>query len=104
MPIVYVYIDLFVDKPWRFLTEPQNISLVNIEEADNELDPWDYARYCNYHKINYAKIFLTTTSNTEIVREGSFQITEYDNDKHVYKGSFNLQFSEGTLKGEFSIY
>lgn len=103
-PLYYVYIDMFVEKPWAFLTEPQIIRYVQPDDAEEVQTPWDYTRYCDYKKINYAKIFISTTSETEIVKEGSFKITEYDKEKSTYKGNFELQFSEGTLKGDFTIY
>lgn len=104
MPLYYVYIQVFSDKPWGYLTEPHAIKFVNIEEIDEEQSPWDYKSYCDYNKINYATIFLSSSLKTEIVKDGTFQITEYDKDKHTYKGQFTLQFSEGTLKGDFNIY
>lgn len=104
MPLVYVYINIFVDKPWAFLTEPQTIKFVDIEDIDEEQSPWDYMRYCDDNKINCAKISWTANPKTEIVKEGTFQITEYDKEKLTYKGKFSLQFSEGALNGEFSIY
>lgn len=89
---------------WEYLTEPQTIKFTKIEEIDEENNPWDYQSYCDYYNINYAKIFLSSNAKTEMVKEGSFQITEYDIKKSVYKGKFTLLFSEGTLKGDFSIY
>ena len=104
MPLYYVYIQVSVDEPWEYLTEPQTIKFTKIEGIDEENRPWDYRSYCDYYKINCATIFLSSNSKTEIVKEGSFQITEYDMKKRVYKGKFTLLFSEGTLKGDFSIY
>lgn len=69
--------------------------------------PWeyisDYRNYCYDNKINFATIFQSSDMKTEIVKEGSFHITEYDLKKNKYKGEFTLLFSEGTLNGEFSI-
>lgn len=104
MPLYYVNIRLFVDKPFDFLTEPQSIKLENIDGIDEAQSTWDYKQYCDYNKINYATIFNSANTKTEIVKDGSFEITEFDKDKRTYKGKFKLQFSEGTLKGEFSIY
>ncbi|MDE6309079.1 MAG: hypothetical protein K2L81_02685 [Muribaculaceae bacterium] len=107
MPQLYLYISLYVDKPWEFLAKPQNIVYVDIDNIDAEVRPWDYSSYCDYQKINYAKIFLTSTGKTEFVEKGSFQITEIsesENEHRSYKGKFNLQFSEGTLTGEFAVY
>lgn len=107
MPLYYIYIQVFSDKPWGYLTEPQTIKIDNtekIEEEHSSWDSWDYRRYFDYKKINYATIFSSSSLKTEIVTDGSFQITEYDKDKRTYKGQFTLQFSEGTLKGDFSVY
>lgn len=105
-PLYYVHIHLFVDKPWDYLTGPQAIEFVDTGDVDEEQSFWDYKRYCRDNKINYATILLSANMKTEIVKDGLFQITqitEYDNDIRAYKGIFTLQFSEGTLKGEFSI-
>lgn len=103
MPLYYVNIRLFVDKPFEFLTEPQSIKFVNIDGLDEEQSVWDYTQYCDLNKINYAKIFILSNTKTEVVKDGLFQITEYDKERYTYKGIFTLQFSEGTLKGKFSI-
>ena len=103
-PLYYVYIDMFVEKPWAFQREPQTIRYVQPEETEGVQTQWDYTRYCACNKINYAKIFISTTSETEIVKEGSFQITEYDKEKSTYKGNYELQFIEGTLKRDFTDY
>lgn len=104
MPQYYVYIHIFVDKPFEFLTEPQTIKFVDTEEIDEKQSPWDYTRYCDYNKISYTSIFISATTKTEIVKDGTFQITTYNTEKHTYKGKFTLPFSEGTLNGEFNIY
>lgn len=98
-----VVIKIFADKPWSYLTDPQVIKFVNIDNADNEATPWDYKAYCWENKINYAEVLITSDWENEIVKEGCFQITSYDREKGRYKGNFTLQLSKGTLKGEFLI-
>ena len=108
MPLYYVDIQIFADKEWGFLTEPQIIRFVKKEQTDENFSwEWeyisDYRNYCYDNKINFATIFRSSDMKTEIVKEGSFHITEYDLKKNKYKGKFTLLFSEGTLNGEFSI-
>lgn len=108
MPLYYLYIEMYVDKLLAFLTEPQTIKFVDIEGIDEDQNVWDYVRdykrYCRDNKINFATVSKPLDPKSEIVKDGSFQITSYNKEKHTYKGEFSLQFSEGTLKGEFSIY
>lgn len=106
-PLCYVYINMFVETPWDYLTEPQTIEFIDIADIDEELNSWDYKRYCEDHKINYATISWVGNPKTEIVKEGSFQITEMtelDNNQRIYKGKFSLHSIEGMLKGTFIIY
>ena len=103
MPVYYVYIDIFTESPLEFLKEPQTIKFVDIEGIGEE-DELNYKRYCRDNKINFATIFMLSNLKSEIVKDGTFQITEYDPKNHTYKGKFSLLFSEGTLKGDFSIY
>lgn len=102
-PLYAVTVKLFVNNPLEYLTQPQTIKYVNIGESDDEPAQWDYIKYCNENKISYAKILSYSDYKTEIVKEGSFEITSYDKEKNVYTGIFTLKFSDGTLNAEFSI-
>ena len=108
VPIYYVDIKLFTDETWKCMTEQQVIKFENIEETYLDSNAWeyvsDYRKYCEYNRLNYATIFRSSDLNIEIVKEGVFQITDYDTDNKSYKGIFTLTFSEGTLNAEFSIY
>lgn len=107
MPLYYVDIQLYATKSWEYLTEPAVIKFVDREQTDGGFSEWeyvsDYKSYCSDNKINFATIYKSSNLKTEIVKEGSFQITEYDLKKHKYKGAFSLLFGEGTLTGKFSI-
>lgn len=102
-PLYAVKIKLFVNDPWEYLKQPQTIKYINIGESDEEPAPWDYTKYCFDNKISYATILCYHDYDTEIVKEGSFEITSYDKEQQKYNGRFSLNFSEGTLNGEFSI-
>ena len=95
--ILYVVrINLFASEPDAFLSKEQIIEKIDFESTDvNSSEMWDYTRYCRDNRISYA------TVNSEIVDRGSFKITSYDKEKGQYHGTFTLNFSEGTLKGEF---
>lgn len=101
-PLYGVTVILFVNNPWDFLTKPQTIKYIEIGEAENEPITWDYTHYCHENKISYATILSYSNYKTEIVKDGSFEITSYDNERKTYNGIFTLNFSEGTLNGEFS--
>ena len=97
-----VTVKLFVDNPWEYLTQPQTIKHINIGESENEPLTWDYTHYCHENKISYATILSFSDYENEIVKDGSFEITSYDKERGVYNGIFSLNFSDGTLNGEFS--
>lgn len=98
-PLYSVYIEIYVNTPWEYLTKPQTIEFVNIGDSDEEPTGWDYTMYCIDNKISYATIL---SSEYEIVKDGSFQIISYDKERGTYHGKFTLQFSEGILNGEFT--
>ncbi|MBD5230221.1 MAG: hypothetical protein HDS69_09355 [Bacteroidales bacterium] len=100
MPLYYVTIQVYADEPWNFLYSTETIELVNTDDAQSISD---YKNYCREHRINFATIFLTSTLETEVVKEGSFKITSYNKEKQICSGTFTLQFSEGTLTGNFSL-
>ena len=93
-------INLFVDTPEEFFHQPQKIEKIDI--ADTLILDRDYRQYCKDNKVSYA------TVNGEVIDEGTFQITLYNKTEgQIYctngNGTFTLQFSEGTLKGEFYL-
>ena len=102
-PLYAVKIKLFVNNEWEYLTKPQSIKYVNIGKSDDEPASWEYTKYCYENKISYATILSYSDYKTEIVKEGSFEITSYNKEKNVYTGIYTLKFSEGTLNAEFSI-
>lgn len=102
-PLYAVTVKLFVNNPWEYLTQPQAIKYIKIGESDDEPEYWDYTRYCHDNKISYATILSYSDYKNEIVRDGSFEFISHDKEKNVYNGIFTLNFSEGTLTGEFSI-
>ena len=90
---------LFVDTPEEFIHQPQTIEKIDIANDDTLISDRDYRQYCKDNKVSYA------TVNGEVIDEGTFQITSYDKNEgqpNCY-GTFTLQFSEGTLKGEFYL-
>ena len=94
-----VRINLFVDTPEEFFLQPQTIEKIDIANDDTLISDRDYRQYCKDNKVSYA------TVNGEVIDEGTFQITSYDKNEgqpNCY-GTFTLQFSEGTLKGEFYL-
>lgn len=102
-PLYAVKIKLFVNDSWEYLTQPQAIKYIKIGESEDEPTSWDYVKYCLDNKISYATILSYTDYENEIVRDGTFEIISYNKEKRTYNGKFTLHFSEGTLKGEFSI-
>lgn len=102
-PLYAVKIILFVNNAWEYLTQPQTIKYVKTGESDDEPLSWDYKKYCFDNKISYATILSYPDYESEIVKEGVFEITSYDKEKRKYNGKFTLHFSKGTLNGEFSI-
>ena len=97
-----VRINLFVDTPEEFFLQPQTIEKIDIADADTLISYRDYRQYCKDNKVSYA------TVNGEVIDEGTFQITPYNKTEgQIYctngNGTFTLQFSEGTLKGEFYL-
>ena len=101
-PLYAVKIILFVNNEWEYLTKPQSIKYVKIGESDGEPASWEYTKYCFDNKISYATILSYPVFESEIVKEGAFEITSYDKEKRTYNGTFTLHFSKGTLHGEFS--
>ncbi len=99
MSLYSVNIRIYVNTPWEYLTKPQTIEYVNIDDSDEDPEVWDYKKYCSNNKISYATII---SSEIEIVKDGSFQIISYDKERGTYHGKFTLQFSEGIMNGEFS--
>ncbi len=80
-----------------------------IEKIDNfdipEDDPFyqmKYIHYCIDNKISYATVFRPLDEDI-IITGGSFEIMSYDKGRRNYHGTFTLNLSEGTLKGEFDI-
>jgi len=96
-PLYYVSIHLFVSTPEEFLDKEQNIEKKDIDYPDDKPTNWDYVRYCEENQVSYARV------NGELINKGTFKITSYNKEKGEYKGIFTLTFSEGTLKGEFSL-
>ena len=95
-----VRINLFVDTPEEFFHQPQTIEKIDIVDAGTLISDRDYCQYCKENKVSYA------TVNGEVIDEGIFQITSNNKTEgQSYctngNGTFTLQFSEGTLKGEF---
>lgn len=79
-----------------------------IEKIDNfdipEDDPFyrmKYIHYCIDNKISYATVFRPL--DEEIITGCSFEIMSYDKGRRNYHGTFTLNLSEGTIKGEFDI-
>lgn len=101
-PVYIVHIKLFVDKPWEYLTQPEKIHLVNIGHSDEVPTSSDYIQYCKDNRISYATILSCSDYTEDIITNGSFEITSYDIEKNLYKGIFSLDFSQGTLTGEFT--
>lgn len=94
-----VKINLFVDKPEEFLHKPQTMGKIDMAYTDTLISERDYYQYCKENKMSYA------TVNGEVIDGGTFEITpcnKTEGQTH-YDGTFNLQFSEGTLKGVFWI-
>lgn len=101
-PSYFVEIFLYVNTPWEYLTEPQRFECADADVLNEGLEKWNYTKYCRENKISYATILRCIGLETEIVREGTFQITSYDMEQKTYSGKFSLQFSEGTMTGEFT--
>lgn len=96
-PLYYVSIHLFVSTPDEFLDKEQNIEKIDIDYPEDKPTDWDYVRYCEENQVSYARV------NGELTNGGTFKITSYNKEKGLCKGIFTLTFSEGTLKGEFSL-
>lgn len=92
-----VRINLYCEDSGEMLKNEQTIEKVDFQPSGGENYKWEYIKYCKDNKISYARV------NDEIVNNGTFKITSYNVEKHQYTGSFTLQFSEGTLKGDFEI-
>lgn len=54
------------------------------------------------NQISYATILSYSDYENELVKDGTFEITSYNKENKVYNGIFTLNFSEGTLNGDFS--
>lgn len=102
-PLYAVTIKLFVTDAWGYLSQPQTITYINIGESDDEHALWDYTKYCNNNKISYATVLSYSDYDNEIVKDGTFEITSYDKEKHTCNGKFSLHISKGTINGKFSI-
>ncbi|MDE5760323.1 MAG: hypothetical protein K2I11_05100 [Bacteroides sp.] len=81
----------------KFLNKEQNIEKIGIDYQEDKPNNWNYVRYCEGNQVSYARV------NGELINGGTFKITSYNKEKGQYKGIFTLIFSEGTLKGEFSL-
>lgn len=92
----YVEINLFADKRDIVTDKEYIIEKTDIESLGNDAPIWDYTRYCDDNAVSYARI------DSEIPDRCSIRFTAFDTEKH-YHGIFTLDFSEGTLKGEFDI-
>lgn len=90
-----VRINIFGSEADDVLSGEQTIEKVEIEQADGTPTEAEYARYCRDNRISYA------TVDGEIASKGTFTITAHDMEKGKYRGSFSLNFSEGTMTGEF---
>ncbi len=101
-PLYGITVILFVNTPWEYLTQPQTIKYVKIGETGEEPASWEYTRYCRDNQISYATILSYSDYGNEIIKDGTFEVTSYDKENKVYNGTFTLNFSEGTLNGEFS--
>lgn len=89
-------INLFADKRDIVTDKEYIIEKTDIESLGNDAPIWDYTRYCDDNAVSYARI------DSEIPDRCSIRFTAFDTEKH-YHGIFTLDFSEGTLKGEFDI-
>lgn len=92
-----VRINLYCEDSGELLKNEQTIEKIDFKASDGGNYEWEYIKYCRDNKISYARV------NDEIVNNGTFKITSYNVEKRQYTGSFTLQFSEGTLKGDFEI-
>lgn len=101
-PLYGITIVLFVKTPWEYLTQPQTIKYIEIGESDEDPASWEYSRYCRENQISYATILSYSDYENEIVKDGTFEITSYNKENKVYNGILTLNFSEGTLNGDFS--
>lgn len=99
--LYYVDIFLFADSAEEFLGKELSFERRDIEYADGTPTNWEYTQYCNENKISYAEVFSCETFDREIADKGTFRITS--DKKGNYSGTFTLQFSEGTMTGEFFI-
>lgn len=94
-PLYYVTIYLYANSPEELLDKELSFDKKEIQYKDGMPTNWEYAQYCNDHKITYARVY------DEIAEKGTFRITL---DEHGdYRGTFTLQLSEGTMSGEFFI-
>lgn len=96
-PVYYVDIYLFSNSSEGESEKEYNFEKVGIDYTDGNPSHWEYVKYCKDNRISYADV------NNEIADKGSFRFTSYDNEKQEYSGTFTLQFSEGTMQGEFTI-
>lgn len=97
-PVRYaVHISLFIENPDEMLNKELTFEKVDIPSSDSESNYWDYTKYCGDNKISYARI------DREIAAKGTFKFTSYDREQGKFKGTFTLQFSEGTMHGQFEL-
>ena len=99
--LYYVDIYLFPDSLEDLLGKELSFERKEIEYADGEPTAWEYAQYCEDNKIPYARIFSSERLDSDFAEKGTFRITSDEKDN--YSGTFTLQFSEGTMTGEFQI-
>ena len=71
------------------------------EQSENQ-SLSEYYRWLRENSYNYAHITTDRYAN-ELAELGSFRIESYDEKEGMYCGSFSLQFSEGTMTGQFKV-
>lgn len=99
-----IRIYIYVDNPWEYLSYPQEIKQVSIEDSDSELSYYEYSDYCRANKISYAIVLGRNTLNWEVVDGGEFNILSYDEESGKCSVSFKIPFSEGIINGKYTNY
>ncbi|MGM9763061.1 MAG: hypothetical protein ACI3ZQ_03465 [Candidatus Cryptobacteroides sp.] len=97
--VYYVDIFLFTDSLEELHGREVGFERRDIEYVDGKPAEWEYEEYCNDNRLPYAKVFSCERMCGEIADKGTFRLTSDKNGN--YSGTFILQFSEGTMKGEF---
>lgn len=75
------------------------------EQSENQ-SLSEYYRWLRENSYNYAHVTTDHHVNEltdELAELGSFRIESYDEKEGLYCGSFSLQFSEGTMTGQFKV-